>query len=351
MRRSQRSCRTALLWGVGAFLALQVGFGLALERWWTRLRDPEYAVKLGSLRARLAGRGPGRPLVVLLGSSRVGVNVRPQDLLPWPGPPAGAPLVFNAALCRSDPVLEYLMLRRLLAEGIRPDWLLVEVTPECFNDVSHPPDTVQPHRLRRGECRWVRPYFADPAVLDRAWREVRLCPAYGYRFTTWACLAPSLLPPDLAFFASDWRGLDGEGWLNMPRFRDLGDPVYHTNLLAMVRGTFASGFQHFRPRPASDRALHALLAYCRRKHIRVVLMRMPDLFRGDYAPAARTEIAEYVRGIARAYKTPVADMRAWAADTDFYDGVHLTHPGVRAFTQRFGRKLLWPLLTRLTGPS
>src|SRR5258708_6444152 len=117
--------RAGLAWGLGLFLAAQAAFALALLGPGSRLRDPEVALKLRALR-RLLSAQPGRPLVLALGSSRLGVNLRPHEL-PGAADP-GAPLVFNFALCRSGPALELLCLRRLLAAGVRPDRLLVEVS-------------------------------------------------------------------------------------------------------------------------------------------------------------------------------------------------------------------------------
>src|SRR5438132_46156 len=65
---ARRSAR-ALGCAVAAFLAGQLALGLAVERWLPAARDPEYAAKVERLRARRA-EAPGRPLVLVLGSSR-----------------------------------------------------------------------------------------------------------------------------------------------------------------------------------------------------------------------------------------------------------------------------------------
>jgi hypothetical protein len=85
------------------------------------LRDPEYGTK----RARLA-ENRGRPLRLVLGSSRTNLGIHPVALPPLPAVPArdGAPtepVVFNASLMAAGPVLQLLCLRRLLSNGIRPD--------------------------------------------------------------------------------------------------------------------------------------------------------------------------------------------------------------------------------------
>ena len=79
------------------FLLAQAGLNLALFTHWP-LRDPEYGRRLSALRQRQAERGPGRPLVLLMGSSRVAMNVRPG--LMEVNRREGGPTVFNFGLCR-----------------------------------------------------------------------------------------------------------------------------------------------------------------------------------------------------------------------------------------------------------
>src|SRR5687768_1884754 len=85
--------RATLLWAMGLFLLVQAGLCLALTFSWP-LRDPEYGRRLVSLRQRQRERGPGRPLVVLLGSSRVAMNIRP-GLMEVNRRDAPGPIVFN----------------------------------------------------------------------------------------------------------------------------------------------------------------------------------------------------------------------------------------------------------------
>src|SRR5207248_1044291 len=120
---ARRSALT-FVWAVAAFAAGQLVLGLAVERWLPQARDPDYAAKVERLRARRA-EAPDRPLVLVLGSSRVQLGLR--------GGPVYADgrtaLVFNFGLSGAGPYLEALCLRRLFAEGVRPDLLVLEVLP------------------------------------------------------------------------------------------------------------------------------------------------------------------------------------------------------------------------------
>src|SRR5262245_7975669 len=113
----RRSAR-ALASGAACFLAAQLALGLAVEHCLPAVRDPEYAAKTARLRARLA-ESPGRPLVLVLGSSRVQMGLRAGSVnAECDGRPA---LVFNFGMSGGGAQLESLCLRRLLDEGIRPD--------------------------------------------------------------------------------------------------------------------------------------------------------------------------------------------------------------------------------------
>jgi hypothetical protein len=250
MRSFQKTYRARVLWILGMSLGFQLGLGVALEQWCAALRDPEYLIKLASLRAHLAKRPLDRPLVVLLGSSRVGVNVRPQNLPPWPGPSAHPPLVFNAALCRSNPVLEYLMLRRLLGEAIHPDWVLVEVTPAFFNACAFAGDAVVPQRLRWRELRWIRPYYSRPKVLYRQWLADRLCPAYAYRFTVLSWFAPNLLPPRCLPLPRTGAGWTKRAGFTCPGFATRVIVSATKNGWSWCVRAMPRGFHAFAPRPA-----------------------------------------------------------------------------------------------------
>src|SRR4051812_37943960 len=112
----RRRSRASLLWLAAWVAGLQLGLAFLVETRRPELRDPEYAHKLTHLHNRLA-ESDQRPLVLMLGSSRVGVGVRPEC---FPAPPdtgRANPLLLNFALCGSGPFLERICLRRLLEDG------------------------------------------------------------------------------------------------------------------------------------------------------------------------------------------------------------------------------------------
>src|SRR5205085_10445164 len=96
-RRLAMQARADVLCFLAGLVALHLGLVAAMEGPRPDLRDPEYGHKLSRLRARLAENPAARPVVLLLGSSRVGVGVRP-DRLDACRTASGGPLVFNFAL-------------------------------------------------------------------------------------------------------------------------------------------------------------------------------------------------------------------------------------------------------------
>ena len=126
--RANGRAKLALLWGALAFLAGQGVLAYVITRSHPEIRDPEFGYRLLRLREQGAS-APDRPLFLILGSSRTLSGICPPALPGWPADAGPEPRVFNFSLLGAGPVRELLTLRRLLADGHRPDWLLLEVWP------------------------------------------------------------------------------------------------------------------------------------------------------------------------------------------------------------------------------
>src|SRR5262249_57475954 len=120
------------------------------------------------LRRRVAAP-PHRPLLLMLGSSRPAVGFRPGVLSPAGDDPDSGPLVFNFSLLSSGPVLELLCLQRLLDDGIRPDFVLVECWPLMWENRGG--KFIEGHGLDTGRLGlldlprlWPPPPARDPLV-------------------------------------------------------------------------------------------------------------------------------------------------------------------------------------------
>jgi hypothetical protein len=343
------SARLGLIWGVLFFVCLQAALAGALERS-PSLRDPEYAAKLAGLRRRLAEQ-PDAALVLVLGSSRVLVDLRPEGLPPYRTRDGREALVYNAGLIEAGPLTEWMCLRRLLAAGVRPAFVLVEYYPstELAED-----DRIPPQRLAWDDVRLLAPYCPDPGHLYWDWGEHRLLPWFTDRRALLRTCAPDWLPPANRVDARLYP-IDRGGWKPCPNPTVI--PEARRRLIALQHDHHARIFQWFHPSRTAENALRDLLGLCRQQRIGTALLFLPEAggFRTCYPPALLAELDAWLRGLGREYGAPLIDARTWSADDDFADGCHLLPDGAAAFTARLGREALGPLLEgrplRLAGPG
>jgi hypothetical protein len=331
-----------LLWFLLAFVVVQLGLAVAVEHRWPDVRDPEYTFKEDRLR-RLRSAKPDHALILMLGSSRGSVGFR-AALLSELFDSYGV-TVFNAALSGGGPVLDLVGLRRLLAAGLRPDLLLVEVVPLHFNQ----PDrlgleerTLNGARLRQAELAALRPYWQEPERHDRQWWKTRLLPGLLQsaelrdHFALDACTSGA---------NSDEPGrlIDSHGWhacypgLDPPRQR------VATEQALRQYEPYARSFC-LAARPVQ--ALTDLLTACRSEDIPVILVLMPEaaVFRNLYSPEVRAGLDRFLNDFGRQWQVPIVDARTWAVDADFWDSHHLLPPGAWKVTLRLGGDVLLPLL-------
>src|SRR5258708_3260454 len=166
--------RVALAWGLGAFISLQIGLAVGIEWGLPQLRDPLYGDKLHQLRRRIAA-APASEVVVVLGSSRTvyaldGATAERQ-LNTTTARPA---LVYNFGVPGSGPVTNLVHLKRLLACGIRPDLVVIEVLPPLLAGQTPAVELFQfpAERIWWSEIPLIEHYTAiapDVAHLRRNW--------------------------------------------------------------------------------------------------------------------------------------------------------------------------------------
>jgi hypothetical protein len=331
--------RRGLAWGLALFALGQLALALAAERGHPELIDPEYGRRFQQLQARRQ-EAPGRPLLLMLGSSRTAMGFRPDALPPLPAGAGGPPLAFNYSLVSAGPLTELLCLERLAAGGVRPDAVLIEVWLPHLG-----PEKSFLTRLDQGVRSDLR--LADrysPEARPGCWRclERRLLPAYFLR----SGLQREWLPPQgpAGPEAVYWSTLDGSGWLPCPW--DLRATGAYATFAVKQQADYGPTVQRFGVTPAGDRALHDMLVLCRRRGIKAALVWMPEAsdFRRYYSPDALAGMRAYLAALSDAYQAPCLDMREWAPDEDFADGFHLTPAGAARLTERLGREFLAPWL-------
>jgi hypothetical protein len=345
--RAVRRSRSALLWGAACFAAAQLAI-LALML--TRLPqwlDPGYGRKAARLGRRLAGPGPP-VFVAVLGSSRVAWGVRggpvERELRRRLGRPA---VVFNLGLMGGGPPTELISLRRLLADGGRPDLVLVEALPlRLAGQVAQDElceAALPTGRLRWGELAAVEHYSAGlRRGLRGEWWRARAVPCYHHRTEILSTLFPSLLHytrRDDAF-----NGQDETGWVPCPHRQD--SAACRAAALRLARDQTRLWASDFRLGGPCASALPEVLAECRRERIRAALLLMPEgpTFRSWYPPGAWEQVESFVGGLGRQFGVPVIRAREWVGEDGFADSHHLLPGAAHAFSERLGREAVAPLL-------
>ncbi len=333
--------RSTVLWGLAAFLCAQFGLNVAMDRWRAEVRDPEFAFRLQRLQKRMAAERQ-RPLIVMLGSSRTAMGVRPEALPAEFAESPTAPLVFNFGVTGAGPVQQLLYLHRLLAAGVRPRFLFVEVMPILmFREHEEEVAAVQRGGLR--DLAVLHRYCDDPAWPYFQWCHLRAAPWYSFRFFFLERFAPSWVPWE-SRQSLWWDGLDAFGWVRYPRDTVTADELERAKVYGRLHYLATMRNGHIQATP--DRALREILDLCRRHGIATALYVMPEgtEFASWYSTASRDEFDGYLAGLRRGYAVPVIDARDWIADAGFVEYQHLLATGAAEFTERFGREVLTPLL-------
>ncbi|OYV90071.1 MAG: hypothetical protein B7Z73_06395 [Planctomycetia bacterium 21-64-5] len=242
------------------------------------LREPEYGRKLALLKTQLR-QLPQRPLLLLLGSSRTAYGVRPDRL--FDAATVETPLVYNFGILGGGPLYELLYFQRLLAAGIRPRWVVIEVHPALLKTA--------------------------PELMGAHIPPIERCDA---------C--------DLWFL------------------RDYLDAAMRQARAKLVRQIYAPGYRDFEVSDRPNRALRQILALCRQEGIVAALLLMPEAeeLRDAEVTLAQQRISRYLWELGREYDAQVFDASHWCHDADFADGQHLLADAAERLSVKLGQDAL-----------
>jgi hypothetical protein len=247
-------------------------------------------------------------------------------------------------------VRELQMFRRLLAEGIRPRWVLAEVwTPFLTQRKGFAEDSsIRLFDLQPADATLVSRYFADPWPAYEKLAESTLAPAFGLRLQLLAAYSPFVDRP-LQYPPGDWsdpslRTVEAYGWLPVPDPRP--DPEVYRDRVAAYADCLRDVLTDFQISPVADRALRDLLETCAAHDIRIAFVLVPEhsSVRACSLPAVQARMNAYLAELTGDYRVPVIDTRDWVSDDDFVDSRHTLPPVAAPYTERFGREILQPLL-------
>jgi hypothetical protein len=327
--------RAALRWSALFFAGWQVILTVWLECCLTGPQDGEHSTRLACLHARLE-ETPDRSLMLMVGSSRTMNGIQAERLgqsLRWRGRPVTA---FNFGIPWAGPIRQLYYLRQLLAEGVRPDVLLVEVWPPLLNEPG--PNRLSEEggfnvaSLRGIDVVSFQPYHSSPVELWRRWFSSRLLPCWVLRQSVRTQLGNGQLP--LPAYAVPMIEGDRFGWRPIDGSRIPAEERERRTERACK--DYSRGFRDFRIGPGSRRALTELLELCRRERIRVVLMLLPEgtVFRDLDPGDVWAEVRDWLAKLRQEHGADLIDAREWVADEHFLDAHHLLPEGATIFSAR-----------------
>jgi hypothetical protein len=339
----------ALLWCLLFFTGSQLTLGTYLHRYRPELCDPILGNRLRALRARIT-RAPGAPLVLILGTSRPLNGLWPAACPLRPTSTGVSPIVFNFAISGSGHVGELVNFHHLLADGIRPDWILIETWPPLWpkSRIFDDKNGVAHFDLGLGDLPTLLRYYPQEYELVKQTLQGSLVPLFSHRSQLLGATATVLLPRVLAWkFMNEqgaWKSPDDTGWIPVPnpphteeaRQKEL--EIGRQNIRRLVDPLSID--------PRRDQALRQLLTECRAHRIKAALFIMPEHseVRRWYSPATLIQVNNYLADIGREHQVPVIDTRDWVADEGFSDAAHMERWAAAPFSERFGREVLQPLL-------
>lgn len=263
------AARQTLVWAAAGWVFAQLLLVAVVELLLTQVRDPEYAVRERRLLAHLA---EGRRVWLMLGSSRTQLGLQAARL--GAATDRQAPIVFNFGMPGCGPLMQAVCFERLLARGVRPETLLVEVNPALLAWRDGEPleeRMLEGARLSPAELSRVLPVCQQPRRVLAKWLSTWLAPcrhraAELRRVAGWGAVAP------LDLDAADYL-MDDYGWQLVPA---PDNAARRRALTKLAADQYDGALANFEPGRAQRKALERLLASCRRESIPAALVLMPE---------------------------------------------------------------------------
>jgi hypothetical protein len=229
--------------------------------------------------------------------------------------------------------MNLLQLRRLLWDGVKPEWLVIEFFPGHLHNEASPFTEL----ALRDVGVWL-PYANQARLMWQAAR-CRLQAVHQYREAFLESAAPAwatkrevrLLP-----LGGDDKWERKEGWTE-GGLKALNETI---------RLQYQQRMGDMQINPRLDAAQRDLLNFCRELGIPVVMVIFPEdpTFRSWYGPGVEERIQEYMRGLKEEFGVPIVDARDWMPPEDFNDPHHLITPGAKRFTTRLEQEVIRPLV-------
>lgn len=343
----RRGARTAIAWGVALVALANVVLAAAVETVLPKLRDPEYGYRITPLHTHQQTH-PDRPLVLVLGTSRVQNSIDPSAM-GFPDQP-GSPLVFNFGQSAASPLRQWITLQRLEAEGVRPAAVVIEIFSTSLgnpgpDEPGYKRDVAFEHdlpRLTYSDVTRMEPYLDNAFAFRRRWAAERLNTLKSQQPVILSHLAPEWQPWHMRI-DHHWTMLDEFGFTYYPPF-DADEQ--RPRRQARVWDEHGKELQHVHVSKLTARVHRDVVAHYRERGIPVAFFVTPDspTFQSWYSPESRAALAEYLRALKEELKCPVFAPVGVYTEEDFADGHHMLGPIASRFSREFAELQLKPWL-------
>ncbi len=324
----RRAARSEVVWTLTGFVLLAMAFVVVLDVWFPFWTDREYAARRQVVLDRNRDF-PERPILAVLGSSRVGEGFVPERMGSLYDFKGRRITVINYSHLGAGPRMNLIQLHRLLRDGVIPSYLLVELVPAHLHHES-----MILSELSLADIEVCRPFWKDANLLAKA-AEYRLTAQSRYRVNCLQSLSPALATGER--FSLSPLGSDLE-WEHRSQLTD----AQRTALTRTVQMQYADAMAHWKVDPSLDGATREMLRLCREHaiHVGIVLFPESSKFRSWYGEGVETRLEEYLAELSEQEKVSIFDERGVMPDDGFIDPHHLGLRGAAGFSGRFERDVI-----------
>jgi hypothetical protein len=342
-RSRRRSARAAVGFGVVWFAGATLALAGAVETVKPQWRDPEFGVRLTQIQ-RWQAASPQRPLVVVLGTSRVQMGVSPAAM-GFPDEP-GSPLVYNCGMISARHSMVLLNLVRLRNAGIKPNAVLIELFPRLLPFEGTVEAELLPWatRMTDRDLDQLTPIVGELPAVRRKWAASRLSPWSHYRLQLMSAWLPAWVKENNREDGARAR-LDEYGFVPHPAVRV--SPHEAERARARIRTLhFGRGSRLTRIGTQFDRLIRDLVGWCQAEDIEVAFFWAPEspAYYSWTQPRERAVAEEYGRLLTRELGVPVFPAPDHLPEDMFADGHHLLRHGAAVYSRWLAEHHLKPWL-------
>lgn len=232
--------RGHVVWTIISFIVLQAAQAAYFDIRYPETYDPEFSDRIAVLR-RLLPASSDRPLMLVVGSSRITTDFRPEFL-----PPIGDEVVpFNLSHSGGGPLLNLVNVDRVYRLGYRPRWIVIEAMPSLLPLSGH---STAAAGAAAGDLSLLS-RFVPPWKLGYHFLRERAMATTNHRAAFRRQLAPWNAASVRDHDAMPLEPLGGTtSWL-----LEEATPNVKARWLAAVRGQYAAGLNQLSVHDTSDR--------------------------------------------------------------------------------------------------